>query len=193
MENKKKIMAIDAGYANVGLVIMEYRMFTNPLQRTWWPIDMACIQTEPAGKKVGLRKSDDHARRIAESSRRIAGYVRKHEIKSMVVELPPAGSGNPNVARTLAFAGGMIAAVEGCLDLMAEYYTPAETRAAAGVPLGVKDKDNVKKIVMAEMGRRYPELDTIFTSADRRNHVADALATFEAARGSNLVRMMEDR
>lgn len=189
--SRPRIIAIDAGYANMGVAVMELREVES--SREWWPIDLACIQTEKSHRKTGLRQSDDHARRIAESTRELKGLVLKHKVDAALVELPPAGSQNANVARTLAFAAAQVTTFVECMGLATEWFTPSDTRRAAGVSSGITDKDHVKEIVMAEMGKKYPSLEVLFKAKERRNHVADALATFEAGRHGNLVRMLEAR
>lgn len=191
-----KIVAIDAGYASIGVAVMEYKEATSygEIGLEWCPVELACITTDKSNKKIGLRQSDDIARRIAQATRELKEIVDRNQIGHAMVELPPAGSGNPNVARTLAFAAAMIATFVECQRLTVEWYTPDDTRRAAGVPKGMKDKDNVKKIVMAAMGKKYPLLNERFGhNADLRNHVADALATFEAGRHGNLVRLLTPR
>ena len=185
-----KILAVDTGYANVGLVVMEWSnngqdsgMFTP----VWRIAEMACIQTEKCDKRIALRKSDDNARRIAEATRGIVDMIKRHDIKRMVAELPHTGGQSANAVRSMAYAGAMIIAVAECFDIAAEWYTPDETRAAGGVPKGMKG-DRTKQIIMQNMGAKYPELAEQFPTMGKREHVADALATFEAARTGVLVR-----
>lgn len=191
-----KIIAVDAGFANVGVAVLEHRRFSLTEGGTtfkWWPVDMAVYQTERCDKKIGLRQADDNARRIAEAVRGIKGMILKHEIRSMVAELPDTGGQNANAVRGMAYAASMLVTLAEAMDLAPEWYTQQQTRAAAGVPKAITGRDNVKKIVMAEMCRRYPELEATFPTLGRREHAADALATFEAARNGNLVRLMEAR
>lgn len=183
-----KILAVDAGFANVGLAVMEH-----VADKIWRPVELACVQTEKCNRKTSLRAPDDNARRIADATRGVKDVIVRHGIKAMVVELPPGGAPRMNILKMLSLASGMIIAIGECFDMAVEYYTPQDTRRAAGVPIGVKDKDNVKKIVMEEMGRLYPELAQEFPAIERRNHVADALSCFEAAREGVLVRMIEAR
>ena len=185
-----KILAVDTGYANVGLVVMEWMVSYEPPpkpQTGWRIIEMACIQTEKCDKRIALRKADDNARRIAEATRGIVDMIKRHDIKRMVAELPHTGGQSATAVRAMAYAGAMVIAVAECFDLAAEWYTPDETRAAGGVPKGMKG-ENAKKVVMQTMGAKYPELAEQFPTLGRREHVADALATFEAARTGVLVR-----
>lgn len=195
----KKILCVDAGYASVGAAVMEFRKFNVPpaLQGKWWPVDMVCVQTEKSDRLLALRKQDDFARRVAEGIRELVKLADKHDVAGMVAELPPVGSASPNAMRPLALASGMIAAFAEAYrkpttgaNLLVEWYTPEETRSAAGVPRTVKGQA-VKKHVMAWAAVLYPEIDGLFSTVDKKNHVADALSCFEAARHGNLVRMVE--
>lgn len=189
----RKVMAVDAGFANVGVAVMAYGAGAPGGEVAWHPVELGCIQTEKCGRKMKIGQQDDNARRIGEATRAICEIIRRHDIKAMVVELPAGGGPRANVVMMLALASGMIVAIAECFGLAVEYYTPSDTRRAAGVPSTTKDRDNVKKIVMAEMGRLYPALERAFPALERRNHVADALSCFEAARHGNIVRGMEAR
>lgn len=178
-------MAVDAGFANVGVVVMSH------CSAGWVPVDAACIQTEKSDRRLKISKPDDYARRIGQATREIAAMIRKHGISGMVIELPPGGGARIATVKMLSLAAGMIVAIPECFGIPAEFYNPEDTRRAAGVPSTTKDRDHVKEIVMEAMGAKYPSVRSVFTSKDRFNHVADALATFEAGRNGVLVRTME--
>lgn len=186
-----KILAVDSGYANLGAVVMEKvaTLYTHEEFKVsdYKPIAMYCLQTEKNTRKVGLRCADDNARRIMEMAGKLCTIIREHGIKRMVVELPHTGGQSAAAVRVMAYSTALIVTVAECFNMACEFYTPYETRAAAGAK-GVGGKD-VKKQVMAEMERRYPGLAEAFPTLGKREHVADALATFEAARGGNLVRL----
>lgn len=180
-----RIIAIDAGYANAGVVVMER------INGRWECVESAYIHTESSNKKLGFRVADDNARRIADVTRSIVHLIRTHEIKMMVAELPSTGGQSANAVRGMAYASAMLATIAECFDMAVEWYSPGETRTAGGVPRSIKKRDNVKKIVMETMGKRYEFLEKRYPALSKREHVADALATFEAARNGNLARMIE--
>lgn len=181
------ILCVDAGYANAGLVVMAHA------DGGWAPIEMRCVQTEASSKKRGLRQADDHARRIAEVVREIKDLILKHRIRAMVAEMPNTGGQNATAVRSMGYATAMLVTIVEAFDIAAEWYTPNDTRAAAGVSRSTVGRDTVKKVVMDAMGAKYPILVQQFPTLEMREHVADALATFEAARGGTLVRVMEGR
>lgn len=182
-----KVICVDSGYANAGVAVME------KLGLEWMPIELVCIQTQASDKKLNLRVADDNARRIAEVSRGIRDLVIKHRqgLRGMLVELPHAGGQNANALRAMAYSTGMMVAIIECFDLPYEFYSPDQTRAAAGVPRSSAGRDKTKKIVMDNMAVKYPMLMELFSTLERREHPADALATFEAGRHGSLVRLAQ--
>ncbi len=174
-----KILAIDPAMAATGLAVMERQSAGN-----WEPVELLCVRTSRSDAKVNMRMAHDDVRRIREQLAGIRTVVRRHEIKRIVAELPDCGARDQRSAVAMAYVRAMVAAIyEFDQDMAIEFYTPRETRLAA-----TGRADPTKRHVMECMEHYYPDLAQIKTLAERE-HVADALSTFEAAKRGNLVRM----
>ena len=176
------ILAVDPGFAATGLALMEKADDGN-----WVPLELKCVRTEKNLAKHAVRVADDDAARIQFAAKEISDMILHNSVKRMVVELPDGGGQSARAVRAMALATGMIVTLAEAHNVAVEYYRPADTRAAAGVPKSVQGRDKVKEIVMAEMAKRYPSLADFGTKAERE-HIADALSCFEAALLGNLVR-----
>lgn len=190
----KRVLALDPGIANCGVAVMEYTVdLAGPLPLPaprWVPIDMLCLRTEKSSRKLGLRQSDDDARRVGEITRALKGLCEKWGLHRMVAELPNTGAQDAKSAKWLAYAGAMTVTFAETMSMAVEYYTPLERLVAAKVPGSLRG-DAQKKAVIASMRERYPIFEQAFPHYNTAEHVADALATFEAARIGVLIRTIE--
>ncbi|MBI4396862.1 MAG: hypothetical protein HY548_07190, partial [Elusimicrobia bacterium] len=115
--------------------------------------------------------------------RAVREVVDRNGIRRVVVELPNGGALSARAIRAMALSTGMIIAVIELLGLAYEFYTPSETRLAATGRIKNVSKEEVIEAICG----RYPDI----TSGPKceMEHICDALATFEAAKNGNLVRM----
>lgn len=176
-----KILALDPGLAAMGVAIMEKG------GQDWVPVKMICLRTEKQTRLVNVRASDDLVRRVVEQAVALRRIVREHSIKRVVSEMYSVGAQSAAALRSMMLSAGMLATFMELEEIAVEWYSPWESRKAAGVPGQVRARGDVKEIVMSNMGDKYPSLNEIGTKADRE-HIADALSVFEAARSNLLVR-----
>lgn len=179
-----KVMCVDSGLASIGVAIMKWD------GREWRPTLLKTLYSKPADKLLEVRQSSDCARRIEEQSRALAGLIHQEQIAHLVAELPDTGAQSADALRAMMLGMALLVSTVEHFKLIKEYYTPYETRAAAKVPRGVRKGNEVKKFVIANMRAMYPELETVRLACDRE-HAADALACFEAARNGNIVRGLQ--
>jgi len=197
------IMAVDCGFRATGLAIFDLDSSPPKLAH------VCCIRPKKDTKKKHLLTSDNDVDMTARMVRGIVGVVRDNHISKMVVELPSGGALSARAQRAMGIATGVMVTLVECEKLAVEYYTPSETREAAvgKVDLGPRVKKgtppeeakrikkeraavkkNIKERVMAAMEVKYPDLAQVALLADKE-HICDAVATFEAAKNGNLVRM----
>lgn len=179
-----KVMAVDSGLANIGVAIMHWT------GTEWVPTSLLTLNSKPTDRLLEVRMSSDLARRVAEQTRALGAVIKEHGIKHLVGEIPNAGAMSADALRSMMLGLGLLVSTAESAGLITEYYDPGATRAAAGVPRSVRKGVEVKKIVMANMAKIYPALSTLRLIAERE-HAADALATFEAAKSGNLVRSLQ--
>ena len=168
------VVAIDPGFANTGVAVMEYANV--------WKIKFClCIRTFKSEVKRGMRVADDDAQRCLETSRRLIDIIKAHEPSGMLVELPNAGAKSARAARAMALSTGVMCAVVEAVELPVEWYTPVDIKVAAtGRRKASKDE------MMTAMHHCWPKYPVPIKA--EWEHIADALATFEAGRQSNIVR-----
>ena len=198
-----KILAADIGFTSTGMAIFELTAKGGRL------FDTKCLHTEQAhtkqtiknGRKIKSRLSSvahDDVRRTEFLACGIMNYFIENQCKGMVCEIPHGGAQDAKAAKCMGAATGMIATVRTALQCPAVWVTPNESRAAAGWdkdehPRGEMTADQYKKFqktfVMSVMGKKYPAIAGL--KLGDKEHIADACATFEAARGRQLLAMME--
>lgn len=208
-----KLLAADVGYQSTGMAIFSWTPGPG-----WQLFDTKCIHTEQehrvwvtsarTGKRVArslVSVTNDDVRRAESLATGILNYCIENQVKAMVCELPNGGAQNAAAAKSMGAAVSIISVVRLVLQIPAEWVTPDESRMAAGwnkqdhlIPKGLSElehrralqdrKRDLKKHVMAVMSAKYPDISEL---ADvNREHIADACATFEAARNSELLRQI---
>ncbi len=170
-----KLLAIDAGFVATGLAIME-----RDIKGQWSCIEVRCIETQADNTKKSQRKSDSDIERVLEITRGIGYAIDDHSITRAVVELPHGGARSGRSMRCMALASAAIAVVLDERGLAVENFSPNDTRiAAVGRAKNVSKQDVIDAMLIL-----HPILARCCNE-----HTADALATFEAARAGNLVRL----
>lgn len=187
-----KVLAADIGFSSTGLAILS-------LEGSKWNLfDTRCIHTEQGHTKkkiLGGKKrkisltsvAKDDIRRIEYMASEIFNYFLENKCEFLVCEIPHSGSQNAKAAKGMGAATAMIAVIRLILRCPAIWITPHESRAAAGwredFLKGVPAKDKkkvVKNFVMKAMSEKYPMISDI--DPDDKEHIADALSAFEAAK-----------
>jgi len=178
-----KVLALDIGFGAAGMAVLGVRDGRAELFTT------ACVHTKPEHKKRGIYVAHDDVRRAQQVVRAISRVYLENGCKGMVCELPNAGAKGAKANRAMGISTGLIAAYAEVTRVPVEWITPAESREAAiGRGTAPKGKD-VKELVTAAMGHKYPEILGLLEKD--KEHIADALATFEAARGRQLMTLLE--
>ena len=173
-----KVLAIDAGVANIGFAVMEEKT-------DWWPVEIGLICTEADPRKHRVRAADSDMERVKEAMRQLDALVEKHSIRRMAVELPVAGGQSSAAVKYMALASAIPAHCEVRYNIFTEWYSPGECKkTVAG--RWTSSKEAVAKIIEA----KYPHVVDQFPAWDKREHVVDALACFETAlRTGNVCRL----
>ena len=201
--NQQYVMALDIGFAHTGIAVFDVSKTPALI------VHLSCVRPKKDTKKKHLLVADSDIDRVQRMVRGIVDVVRQFDIGKMVVEMPSGGAQGARANRAMGIATGMIVSLKECLGLAAEYYSPNDTREAAvgridpgpKVRKGMTDeekkrikqereafKKGIKMRVMEAMEKKYPELGRIDIMADKE-HIADAVSTFEAAKNGNLVLM----
>lgn len=178
MQITKRILAVDVGFKSTGVAVMEKEN-----DYSWRELHVGCIRPPVNTGRLALRKAEADVARTMTTARDLHGLIDKYLIERIVVELPHGGALNGRAMRAMGLASGMIATIVQVAGLACEWYTPRETRVAAtGRPNATKDE------VMYAMADLYPKLKALKHKVDREN-AADALATFEACKVGNLIKL----
>jgi len=179
-----KILAIDIGFASTGMAVLCVHQDGRAELH-----DARCLHTKPEHKKRGIYVSHDDTRRGREITRGIWEYLMLNDCKGIVVELPSGGAQGAKANRAMGIATGVMAALPTIIKMPVEYITPAESRKAAIGACTAPAGQNIKELVIDAMAKKYGAALKQLPVKDRE-HIADALATFEAARERQLVQVL---
>jgi Holliday junction resolvasome RuvABC endonuclease subunit len=178
--NRPRIMGIDAGFANLGAVIVE---LTQPLPTVVYAVH---VSTQKAAKKRGIRVADDDAERIGHILRRLDEVLVNWSPRGLVAELPPGGAKGANAMKGLAIGKTVVCALSHYRRLPAEWVTPMDVKRAAADEAGAS-KERVQAGV-----QRLLNWTPATRPAWSNEHVADAAAAVLAARHGTLLRALEE-
>jgi len=165
-----RIMAVDVGIANMGVVVFEVSAGQRCL------VHAALIQTEQDPRKKRVRQADDDIRRISSCYRQLCDSITTHQVTRAAVELPTMGAQSAAALKYLVAGASVVACAVIQHGLMTDWYSAGEVRQ---ILLGKWTSS--KQPVLDLMEQRYPCLLTQFPRKAEREHVLDALAVFEAA------------
>lgn len=179
-----RILAIDIGFAATGMAVLGVHQDGHAELH-----DTKCLHTKPEHKKRGIYVAHDDTRRGREITRGILDYLLINECKGIVVELPSGGAQGAKANRAMGIATGVMAALPTIIKMPVEYITPSESRKAAIGKCTAPEGENVKDLVIEAMALKYGPTIKALPVKDRE-HIADALATFEAARERQLVQVL---
>lgn len=204
-----KILAVDTGLTSTGLAVLSLED-DGPRLVAW-----KCLHTEPQAKKKNIYVAHDDILRAVDITKGIMEFYCEHECRAMVCELAMSGSRDNRAARAIGIVTGLMSAIWAALRCPAEWITPDESRIAGGwdkeahkipkIPRGISAEEKailaarnkkqkaentkaIKETVMGRMSIKYPELAGI--AKKDKEHICDALATFEAARERQMVRTL---
>lgn len=170
-----RIISIDPGFSNTGYVIWE-------LGAKDEIIETGVIETEKSDKK-STRVSDDNASRCAIIASGLKEAIEKHGVKFALVELPTAGAKSSNAMKAMALVTGVVCGVLTVLNIPVEFATPNDVKLRA-----VKKRTATKEEMIAWAHKCYP-WDSYPKTKGKMEHVADAVAVFNALSSSMLVRI----
>lgn len=178
------IIAIDAGFARTGWAVL----CNGGHGANWKVMRSGSIPTEKSKKKKGLYAAHDDARRMMEASAILhdRALISKNSNRTgAVIELPHGGARSADALKKMAAASAMVVSVMSILRIPCEFYTPDETRIAGG-----GRKTASKAEIVSNMQIAFPEAN-ISGVIPHKEAIADALATFLAAKNGNIIKMME--
>lgn len=145
---------------------------------------VGAIKTEPAGKKLRIRKGDDRVRRAGELVHQLRALVDEWNIRLILSELPH-GSQNAQAAIMMGMVAGVVETMGACLQIPVEWYSEADAKKAlCGKATLSKDHtriliDNTYKDIKWARVKWIDEA------------VADAMAVYHVARQqSQLIKML---
>ena len=174
-----KILAVDIGFAATGMALFQVTKAGEIL------VTVQCVREDEDKSKTHTYAAEVDVERTSRSVRKILDFIKLHDVKRIVCELPSAGAQGARANRCMGIATGMIAAVVQSCELAVEWYTPTEVKnAAVGKPSASKDE------MMDAMEKVYPDLAKIKKKADKE-HICDAAACYVAAKNGNMVKMLK--
>jgi Holliday junction resolvasome RuvABC endonuclease subunit len=179
-------MALDVGFRNTGVAIMQHR------GGKWLPIHVECIRTKKSDKKSGIRVADDNIRCTQDIYRRLMELAKDNDIAGVVAETPSAGGKSSRAVLAMGLASATVACVVESLGLPAEWVTPRESKIAlAGSATASKEemKESAAR-TWPTTTKNYKRHKTSGRLPGTYEHIADALATFEAAKNGQVVRLL---
>ena len=179
-----KLLACDIGFASTGLAIFAWN------GGTWSLFDCKCTHTS---KKRDRSVALDDIRRTEVMATEVINYYLDNQCSAIVAEIPTGGALSASAAKCMGAAVAMIATVRLTLACPVEWITPNESRKAAGwskeLLTGAETRQGktkaIKQHVMARMCELYPAL--LALKLGDREHIADACATYLAARSRDVI------
>lgn len=179
-----KILAVDIGFGSTGMAVVAITPGGQPELYTY-----TCLHTKPEHKRRGIYVAHDDVRRAMDITRGIRDYYMLNGCAGLAVELPSGGAQGAKANRAMGIATGLVAALAEVSLWPVEWITPGESRKAAiGRETAPKGQD-VKELVINAMAAKYGATLAALKVMDKE-HVADALATFEAAQARQMVRTL---
>ena len=176
------ILALDLGFAALGWVSLDVETGTAR--------EANVIRTVKSNKKRGVRVADDDCRRCVEQARALDALLVHHRPACVVAEVPTGGSLSARATRAMALGTGIAVAVLAVRGVPCVYVQPRDGKLAATGNAGAS-KEDVEAAVM----HRVPGVSALLNAAKRadREHIADAIAAWLAARGDQVVMMAARR
>ena len=168
-----RVIAIDAGVANIGVAVME---LVSGSWDSWRPAELLLIQTEADPRKGRIRAADSDMERVKEAMRQMGEVIERHDIKRMAVELPVAGGQSAAAVKFMALASAICAHAEVRYNLFTEWYSPGECKKCVAGRW-----TSSKTLVANAIEAKYRAVVEQFPACEQREHVVDALACFETA------------
>lgn len=170
-----RVLGIDAGFAAMGIVVVEGRRV----------LHYDTCRTQRTATKRGIRVADDDAERCATLATFLGDVIKEWQPAGAVVELPSGGAQGARANRSMGMATGVVVATLELLRVPTEWVTPHMVKmATAG------RKDASKQAVQDAVRRRFE-----WTSWPKhkwaQEHMADAAGAVLAAEGGTLMRMIE--
>ena len=181
----RNIMAVDVSLTHSGVAVIDLE--------SGRIIDTACIITEKDASKRKVRACDDLAERSSVLFRGLNMIRDRHNVKALVVELPSGGCKSLVAGRAMGMAIAIAACFVEAHKLPAVWVTPSEGKKALG-----GHRNASKEAIQVEAVKRYPELDQHVPNnkAGKKpgtfEHIADAVAAFEAAKNDSVVLMLKN-
>jgi len=186
--SKKRMLAIDPGFKNTGVAVLEFN------DDEWFIIHTSLIKTEKSSKKLGVRVADDTVRRCEEIARALQKIIDNTKVSLFAVETPSGGGKSASAVKAMALATGVVSTVIALNKKPAVWCTPTDVKKAT---IGTKTAS--KLAIMDYACEKFPTLRSEYThikgasKGKLRNdfeHIADAIGVFEAVKEDPLTLML---
>jgi Holliday junction resolvasome RuvABC endonuclease subunit len=167
------LLTLDVGFKSMGWALIEGGSIKK----------CGVIETEKSKKKT-VRVADDRAWRSANLARELSSLILCNGAKGVIGELPSGGALNAKAMAYMAMATAITAAVCEILKIPVEWVTPGDSKKAL-----TGKRSASKEEMMATIRDKFLDLPLPAKYPDSKfEHVADAIAAYNAQRCGNLVR-----
>jgi len=187
MPNKVlRVMSLDAGFCNTGVVITQFR----PEDGLWFmPTPPLCISTQKESERRHIYATDDKLRRVKDIYRPLKALVRQYTPSLIVAELPLSGGKSAAAHASMAMA----ITISGCLS--EEYDIPLRNYNWDDIKLAATGARSAGKLeVQQAIARQFPEVALQFVNQRKKSgyrdefeHVADACGAWLCSQTSDVV------
>jgi Holliday junction resolvasome RuvABC endonuclease subunit len=166
---KNTILAIDAGFVNMGYAVWSLRVKSFTEAGVW--------STE---KSQGILVSEDNQRRCAFLAERLATIIGATRPRLVVAELPTGGAKSAKAASSMGMSFAIVCSVCAATGTPLQMIRPLEIKRLVAPNARSVSKELVQDYIRARYG------DDLLPDNARREHVADAMAALDVWRFTHL-------
>jgi Holliday junction resolvasome RuvABC endonuclease subunit len=171
----KPIMGIDAGFAGMGVVIVQGREI----------LFAGSNLTKRSAAKRQVRVADDDTDRCQDHAGYLWDVIQRFQPGGAVAEMPSGGAQSARANRAMGMATGIVATVLEIAGLPLEVVTPQAVKMAA-----TRKRDATKEQVQMGVREAFDWGTNLPKTAAEREHACDAAGAVLAAQGGVLIRTL---
>lgn len=187
----KTILALDVAFTNIGWAIIE------PYTDGAHVVAVGSIKnpSDPSTKKRNIRKADTMTERTQKIYRELRDVVDEWKPAGVIAEKPGGNAKSTTSAKAMAVANATVDILVFERMLPAEWTTEADGKLAM-----CRNRSASKKDMQMTCLKKFPELKPLVPKSKNKKsitgleswfeHVADAVAAFEAAKYGTLAKMI---
>ena len=181
-----RVMAVDAAFTHVGVAVVELGVRRQDDR----VLACVCVKTEKSAARRNIRVADDDAERCIVIYKALEETAAEYGVAALVAELP-GGSQSARSAKTLGMATAILACFSQASGLPSVWTTPDKGKLAfTGTKTASKDDMINKACSLWGPTLPFKRDGKGRIIKDSAEHVADALAAFEAAAGDSIIKML---